>query len=900
MGPGGQGGTVTQVVHVTGQAPASSMTKGAPNSATAETAQQLRDHYEWQVQRQDEELRNLQQRMGRLEAKRAETRQRWERERRDLVREIARYGAVLTRYAIPLEEACEDGVPPPTQTDQNGVWSPNVMMPNGHDMSMSHGGVDQCGAVNSGAGNTASPQMSGTAPPASSSSSSLDAKMRKLNGLLLQDPPAQQGRNSTASAGGSAGGTGTGTGNGAERDSEGARVPAGSIASTLQAMFPHATVRTQTMEQEQESVEAIMAKAEAIGDHGPATPRSGDGGRDREAIGVMNDEDVSRLAEELEKATRSQIDERALRALSTLTPSEACDALAKVDTLVRAQGGRCRNLSSVLQSVCRKVERKLEAKDRGSRAEKALRSGNRARRDSGSFDSASSEILESENDGDSGERGKRGKERERGRRSRNRRRRDRHNSGDPADDDSNYGVDDRGVVEEAESPAQGRRRHRRRAASGEQEGDNDGSEAGWGTGSGTADAEVAEETYEKAGRRRREELRRAANAARRRDRNESGGNVHVSSGSEAEEEVVEPPRSLRAERRREARRHRARDEEEDVNQDGGEESAGSGNRASDYWTTRRVERAAQSGFDLRQRGERWELKISMGGLDPPLSEAGMERYCKWLQNRLKQFSDEHGMGPLRKCCGEVDFSHNNLGNQAVWMLLESLTNFEVHAAFLKLYKNRISQGGVLAICEFIRMNKRAQPIYEMHLSHNEIDDDSAHELIRTLHKQKSRYPPKRVTPDAPSGGLVPVWVRLNHNRIRDPAAVLRSMESEGITSCGARNSHACGLGKCSLPECPLVHLYLFADQAPRRRDGGPQDASGVCPPSGPGGGGGRSGGGGEGGERGERGERSGGGGGGEEDSSAKRRRGRKSRHRDGGERKDSGDTPEKDMDKGSA
>merc|ERR1712196_272499 len=167
----------------------------------------------------------------------------------------------------------------------------------------------------------------------------------------------------------------------------------------------------------------------------------------------------------------------------------------------------------------------------------------------------------------------------------------------------------------------------------------------------------------------------------------------------------------------------------------------------------------------------------------------------------------------RRCGGELDFSSNGLGNQAVWMLLEALAQFEVHAASLKLYKNHISQGGVLAICEFIRTNKRAGAVHEMHLSHNEIDDASAQELMRTLKEQKGRYPPKRS--EGSESGTVPVWVRLNNNRIRDPAAVLRTLEAEGITYCSARNAHGCGPSRCSRAECPLAHLYLFSDQAQR-------------------------------------------------------------------------------------
>lgn len=235
------------------------------------------------------------------------------------------------------------------------------------------------------------------------------------------------------------------------------------------------------------------------------------------------------------------------------------------------------------------------------------------------------------------------------------------------------------------------------------------------------------------------------------------------------------------------------------------------------WTGQQLERVAQQGFELRRRGERWELQLSMGGLDPPLTEAAMDRYCAWLRGRLSAVREEHGAQALRRCYGEVDFSSNGLSNQAVWILLETLAQHEVHASVLKLYKNRISQGGVLAVCEFLRANRRAGPVHELHLSHNEIDDESVLELMRTFRDQRSRYPPQRLVDGMDC--VAPVWVRLHQNRIRDPAAALRAMDSEGITFCAARSSNGCGPTRCARPgDCPLVHLYLFADQTPRRRD----------------------------------------------------------------------------------
>ncbi|CAE8636618.1 unnamed protein product, partial [Polarella glacialis] len=231
----------------------------------------------------------------------------------------------------------------------------------------------------------------------------------------------------------------------------------------------------------------------------------------------------------------------------------------------------------------------------------------------------------------------------------------------------------------------------------------------------------------------------------------------------------------------------------------------------DYWTESKVKQAAEFGVKLWQEGDRWRLLMSMAGLDDLLPEVAMKHFCTWLTKRLGDFKEANGPGPLRRCSAEIDFSNNGMSDESLWMLLESLAQFEVQAAVLKLYKNRISSPGVLALCEFIRNNKRAGPVHEIHISHNEVDDEAAIELCRTMKELKPRYPPRRAIEGMEGTHLVPVWVRLNQNKIRDPALVLKNLLAEGITSCAARSG--CTPGKCSRSECPVLHLYLFTDQA---------------------------------------------------------------------------------------
>ncbi|CAE7358908.1 CHR12 [Symbiodinium sp. KB8] len=245
-----------------------------------------------------------------------------------------------------------------------------------------------------------------------------------------------------------------------------------------------------------------------------------------------------------------------------------------------------------------------------------------------------------------------------------------------------------------------------------------------------------------------------------------------------------------------------------MSQNGKEDALG-----KEYWTVKRIEKAAERAFETWYEGDRWRLKFSMAGLDPSLSDIAMERCMAWLRRRLAEFKDASGPKVLRQCRAEVDFSQNDMSDRALWMLLDCLTQFEVQASYLKLNNNRISGAGMLALCEFIRNNKRAGQIYELHLSQNEIDDASALELFRTLKELKHRYPPKREIHGYEGLHLVPLWLRLSRNKIRDPAALLETLTAEEITFCPALRRDGCGPGYCSWEDTPLVHLPFFSEQA---------------------------------------------------------------------------------------
>lgn len=570
---------------------------------------------------EEQELRQLKDHMAKFRRLRLEGERAWRREKEGLLREIARYEGVLSRYAIPLEEV---------------------------------------------AGLLVAPEE--FAPSLSSGDE---------------------------------------------------------LAMHLQSFFPECAEHLQAA-----ASAAAMEPAPGLGASG--TEAAADGGAaagEGRYVGALADPSVRKMAEDLEALTESGIDERALRAIQALTPADAAEVFRKVDDLVQQQGGRCRNLSSILQSICRKRERRSARSAAGS------------------------------------------------------------------------GADGLEVAPGLSPLCQ--------AAPGLPMPD-----MPWGSPWGSP------------------LLLPAASVA------PPPGLEGYLSPAVRDEECVDLGLALAADQEWRCMEDTAASEERqpEAAEDSGRVSCG------EYWNAERIAKVAPRGFDLKQRGDRWDLKLCMSSLDPPLTEQAMGCYCAWLRARLTAFRKDHGVQPLRRCCAEVDFSGNGLGNQSVWMLLETLAKSEVQVASLKLYKNNISLGGVLAICEFIRANRCAGPVHEMHLSHNEIEDEAALELLRTLQEQQPRYPPRRLVDGPPTDAgksalaPVPVWVRLNQNRIMNPAAALKTLDAEGITYCAARNAHSCGPAKCARPDCPLVHLYLFTDQAstpPRHADGTDGLAAAAPPPASP-------------------------------------------------------------------
>jgi len=646
---------------------------------------QLRAQYEWELQSKDQRLRDLQRRLGQEEAERAKLKSDFDRDRLGLMRHLNHLVSAVESYGLSVDVPSEDDGRP-----ASGSWP------------------------------------SSTPPP--SNRNGLDSKMEKLNNLLQHSqekdkaPPRGGGKPSACSPKGSGqrrekGAPTMGKGGcdigglapGARSAQQDGSVPSSSRAAkqssdaSRDGARPNDRVTPATSSKPRVSFPADLVQPIHAGpdvEEGVESPTSAAA-------------DVERTAKALEQRTDSEIDQQARETLRALSTNDALEALRRAEDLVHAQGDRCQNLSSILQSVCRKIKRRSTSGNQGP-----------DRPHTASAPSKPSAL---------------GRE--------------------PSPDSTSGGGRGSGA------PAQGFGEVRVGSATKQKEGEvkelNSDSKEGAGRSSGS------DQRHHKTSRDARESRSQPSHGAGR------------SSGSEA----------------RDPKHHH---------------SVGGG------WTTGRFEHLARQGAFILERddesGGMWSLKIKMQELEPGLNDEDMQVYCRWLHHRLHNVRQELGLRSLRQLRTEVNFSKNGLTDDALARLLQALQRSELHVVCLNLYANRISPAGARHISDFLW--EAAASVREIHLSHNEIDDEAALEMIRLL----ADHPKYQARRGASGIGELrhPVWLRLNNNWIEEPRQMLRALESElGITFCLARNRHTCGPTKCGWKGgsgCPLVHLYTFETQ----------------------------------------------------------------------------------------
>lgn len=184
----------------------------------------------------------------------------------------------------------------------------------------------------------------------------------------------------------------------------------------------------------------------------------------------------------------------------------------------------------------------------------------------------------------------------------------------------------------------------------------------------------------------------------------------------------------------------------------------------------------------------------------------------------------------------LDLSDNRLSCEAIQTIADWFLAHSAHARLrnLKVFRNAVGDSGATALASLIHAQCTA--VEELHLSHNEITSAGAAVLFKAFAeacKQDGSFTYPRY--DYIRGIQLPVWIRLEYNRVMEGNQLLEKWEAEcrAARKIKDRYSLFCNADRpaqhrdnkdphCSPSRCikasdcfsPLLHVYSFYHQAP--------------------------------------------------------------------------------------
>lgn len=138
-----------------------------------------------------------------------------------------------------------------------------------------------------------------------------------------------------------------------------------------------------------------------------------------------------------------------------------------------------------------------------------------------------------------------------------------------------------------------------------------------------------------------------------------------------------------------------------------------------------------------------------------------------------------------------DFSSNRIAVQGTRFLVNMASKFQSSLQIVKLHKNQLGNDGAAALGPLLESPK----LREMHLSHNQIEDEGARALLRSVRAGLSSR-------------TETIFMRLEHNRISSPASVVLEELTRADFCC--RYDEKCTRHRCSRGR--LCHLPLIWKQ----------------------------------------------------------------------------------------
>jgi hypothetical protein len=340
-------------------APVNMQQIGAITDETPFQYMQMCAQYEWQVQSKDQKLQELQRRLGHEEDKRTQMQMAYQRDREGLIRHLHELTSAVEKYGVQVDDShTGDGGHSHCTRPGTTKKFPANKMEHASSPSQDHHGNPPSKEIKASASRASAP--AGKRLPERHGASRHSGKGNSAHANFRSADTTASQRSACVSK------SETHTNGGSLRMQRSQRtqdpLPDGSSLSKHRVSF------TADLVQHIHSEERRGSQGDADDD-------------DQLIDRTMSPEvviELEKAAAALEQRVGGTIDRQTKCILIALDENDALEALRRAEDLMHSQGGQCENISSILQSVCRKIKRRSETSLRSVATAAAVVSRNHA------------------------------------------------------------------------------------------------------------------------------------------------------------------------------------------------------------------------------------------------------------------------------------------------------------------------------------------------------------------------------------------------------------------------------------------------------------------------------------------------------------------------------------------
>jgi hypothetical protein len=190
------------------------------------------------------------------------------------------------------------------------------------------------------------------------------------------------------------------------------------------------------------------------------------------------------------------------------------------------------------------------------------------------------------------------------------------------------------------------------------------------------------------------------------------------------------------------------------------------------------------------------LEINLS--DRKLRDSHLLKLVQHIDNKLEQYK----RSSLEDCGSNIELDRNDLSDSALSALLKVMVKHKISLTVFSVFRNRITDLGAMLLADVLVVQQ--QECKELHISHNELTEQSLIALCLAIGRQKR--PPS----------MPPCWVRIERNYIVDPETTLHYLQEVGNVWICAPQDQGCCRASCAQAkiynENPKVHLYYIGSQ----------------------------------------------------------------------------------------